>query len=114
MQGGENVKKLLMILMLTFIAFGLTGAASAQLVDISNITASIPILSPSQHQAQAEAQLQIVKSTNTNKNTLKNINVNVVKNTNIFKPVNVIKNKNTIGAITVTSINLNSQGFGFC
>ena len=110
-KGGENVKKQLMVLMLAFVvAVGISGLAAA---DNTNL------LNPTQTQAQSQAQAQTL--TNTNCNTLTNCNNNIVcstscatnnnyvKNVNIYKPVNVVKNKNKIGDITVTSLNLNSQ-----
>jgi len=113
----------MLILLLTFItAVGLSGAASAQLIDFSlTIDPNVSLLSPSQNQTQDQAQAQAQTSTNNNTNTLTNTNVNValssshanntntITNTNTFNPTLVVQNTNSIGGITVSSTNLNAQ-----
>ena len=115
------MKRPMLILLLTFIAaVGMTGAASAQLIDLNiTIDPNASILSPSQNQTsdQAQAQTQVTNVTNTN--GLSNSNINVVSgtssysgsynitNTNTFNPVIISSNTNRIGGITVHSSNLN-------
>ena len=117
------MKRSMLILLLTFIAaVGLSGAASAQLIDVNlTIDPGVSILSPTQNQTQDQAQAQAQTSTNTNDNDLNNTNVNVavstshadntntITNTNTFNPTLVIQNTNSIGGITVSSTNINAQ-----
>ena len=123
LKGGENVKKPLLILLLTFVAaIGMTGAASAQLIDLNlTIGAGAHILDPTQNQTQDQAQAQAQSSNNNNTNTLTNNNTNVavststatntntISNTNTFNPTLIVQNTNSIGGITVSSSNLNAQ-----
>ena len=125
------MKKPLIVLLLTFIAaVGMTGAASAQLIDLNlsglnstNLAGFDPlsILNPEQLQAEAQAQLQAQASKNDNDNNLTNANVNVavstsnatntntITNNNTFNPTIVVQNTNAIGNITVSSTNINAQ-----
>jgi len=121
--GGENVKREMLILLLTFVAaIGMIGAASAQLIDVNlTIDPNASILSPSQNETQNQAQAQAQTSNNTNNNTLTNHNTNVavstshatntnnITNTNTFNPTLVVQNTNKVGPITVSSSNINAQ-----
>jgi cytoskeletal protein RodZ len=117
----KNMKRPMLILLLTFIAaVGMTGAASAQLIDINlTLGPNVSLLSPTQNQTQDQAQAQTQVSTITNTNNLTNANTNVatsasssvntynITNTNTFNPVIVNSNSNSLGAITIRSLNLN-------
>ena len=116
------MKRTMLILLLTFIAaVGMTGAASAQLIDL-NITIGngTSILDPTQNQTQDQAQAQTQVSTVTNTNNLTNTNTNVVSggssssvstytisNNNTFNPVLISSNRNSIGDINIGSYNIN-------
>ena len=111
----------MLILILTFIAaVGMTGAASAQLIDLNlTLDPNASILDPSQNQTQdqAQAQSQVTTITNTNNLTNTNTNVatstssstntNVVSNNNTFNPIIITSNSNRIGAINLSSYNIN-------
>ena len=115
------MKRPMLILLLTFIAaVGMTGAASAQLIDLNiTIDPNASILSPSQNQTsdQAQAQTQVTNISNTNNLANSNVNVasstssftntNNITNTNTFNPIIISSNTNRIGGITVHSSNLN-------
>ena len=123
LKGGENVKKPLIVLLLTFIAaIGMIGATSAQLIDVNlTIDPGVSILSPSQNQTQDQAAAQAQTSNNSNANNLTNNNINValssstatntnnITNNNTFNPILVVQNTNSIGNIKVSSSNLNIQ-----
>ena len=115
------MKRTMLILLLTFIAaVGMTGAASAQLIDL-NITIGngTSILDPTQNQTQDQAQAQTQVSTVTNTNNLTNANTNVatssssftnsntVSNNNTFNPIIITRNVNRIGDINLASYNIN-------
>lgn len=116
------MKRPILILLLTFIAaVGMTGAASAQLIDINlTLDPNASLLDPTQNQTQDQAQAQSQTSTNINTNNLTNTNTNVatstststnfnnISNTNTFNPVLVMSNSNRIGDISVSSLNVNT------
>ena len=114
------MKRPMLILLLTFItAIGMTGAASAQLIDINLTIGPNASIDPTQNQTQDQAQAQTQVSTNTNTNNLTNTNINVatstsssvntniISNNNTFNPVVVLSNSNKVCAITVKSLNIN-------
>ncbi|MCZ3367248.1 MULTISPECIES: hypothetical protein [Methanobacterium] len=115
------MKRPMLILLLTFIAaVGMTGAASAQLIDINlTLGPNASLLDPTQNQTQDQAQAQTQVSTITNTNNLTNANTNVatstssstntniISNNNTFNPVMIFSNSNSVGTINLSSYNLN-------
>jgi len=111
------MNKAILLLLVAIVSAGLmAGAVSASNYHsqkdkknkhIPNINAQL--------QAQAQAQISANKNnlTNTNTNTATSTssatNANTISNNNTFNPTIVLQNTNSVGAITVSSTNINAQ-----